>query len=136
MPDVTVMRLDEMEAIYGGSFIRARGSLGVTSFGMQVENLPPNHQDYPNHNHAGQPVDDGQEEVYIPLKGSAKLVVGDQEWQLEPGTMARVGAAEMRKILPGADGVQLLCLGGTPGQAFEVQAWSEPGGPIPQAPTD
>lgn len=75
-------------------------------------------------------------EVYIPLKGSAKLVVGDEEWQLEPGTMARVGASEMRKILPGADGVQLLCLGGTSGQAFEVQAWSEPGGPIPEVPND
>ena len=31
-----VKRIDEMEAAFGGGFIRARASLGVTAFGMQV----------------------------------------------------------------------------------------------------
>lgn len=133
MADVTVRKIDEMDSIYGGVMVRARGSLGVTAFGMQVMNLPPNHQDYPNHSHAGVMADDGQEEVYIPLSGSAKLVVGDEEWQLEPGTMARVGATAVRKLYPGADGVQMLCIGGCPGQAYQVQEWTNEGGPAPGA---
>ncbi len=77
--------------------------------------------------------DDKQEEVYIPLKGSAKLVVGDESWELTPGTMARVGPAEVRKVLPGPDGVQMLCVGGRPGHAYEVQEWTNEGGPVPGA---
>ena len=41
MPDVTVKRVEEMEAIWGGSFVRARASLGATSFGMNIWNFPP-----------------------------------------------------------------------------------------------
>jgi len=36
MSGCTVKRIDEMEAIYGGAYKRARAELGVTSFGMQV----------------------------------------------------------------------------------------------------
>jgi hypothetical protein len=42
---------------------------------------------------------------------------------LEPGTMARVGAAQKRKITPGAQGVTILALGGTPGKPYELPAW-------------
>lgn len=36
MADVTVKRVEEMESIWGGSFVRARASLGATSFGMNI----------------------------------------------------------------------------------------------------
>lgn len=133
MADVTVKRLEEMDAAFEGMFVRARASLGVTSFGMNVENLPPNFDGYPNHDHVNE-APDGQEEVYIPLKGSAKLIVGSEEYQLEPGVFARVGPAEKRKIVPGDEGVQLLCLGATAGQAYDPPAWSEVGAPPPQPP--
>jgi hypothetical protein len=56
--DFTVKRLDEMEAAFGGSFVRARASLGASAFGMQVHLLPPNSGDaYPEHDH----LYDGQE---------------------------------------------------------------------------
>jgi hypothetical protein len=45
MPEVTVVRIDEMERAFGGVFVRARASLGVTSFGIQVIDLPPNSGD-------------------------------------------------------------------------------------------
>src|ERR1700744_5014773 len=61
--DFTVKRIDEMEAIYGGAFKRARAELGVESFGMQVIEMPPGSELYPEHDHAG----DGQEEVYVVL---------------------------------------------------------------------
>ena len=67
MSGCTVKRIDEMEAIYGGAYKRARAELGVTSFGMQVIDFPPNFEHYPEHDHGT----DGQEEVYFALGGGA-----------------------------------------------------------------
>lgn len=129
MADVTVRRVDEMESIFGGSFVRARASLEARSFGMNIINMPPNWENYPEHDHAGAPVDDGQEEIYTALSGSATLHVGGERHTLEPGVFARVGASERRRITPGDEGVQLLCIGGTPGVAFEPLPITELGGP-------
>ena len=71
MPDVTVKSIDDMEEIYGGLARRARAELGVTAWGMQVFTLPPDWDGYPNHNHGSEAFDPNQEEVYIPLEGSA-----------------------------------------------------------------
>jgi mannose-6-phosphate isomerase-like protein (cupin superfamily) len=120
MLDVTVKRLEEMESYQGpgvppGQFLYAGRSLGVTAWGMNVLNLPPDWAGYPDHDHTR----DGQEEVYVVLRGSARLQAGEKTWQLEPGTLVRVGASQKRKFIPGSEGVTLLALGGTPGKAYE-----------------
>ena len=51
MADVTVKRLEEFEAIFGGGFRRVRAGLGVSSFGVAVMDLPPGFADYPEHDH-------------------------------------------------------------------------------------
>ena len=130
MADVTFREIDEMDGIYGGVARRARAELGITSWGMQVLTLPPNWDGYPNHNHGAEAVDPNQEEVYIPLEGSARLVVDDVEFELVPGSMARVGPDQMRRILPGPAGVRLLALGGRPG-TFEAGGWTEIGADPP-----
>ena len=56
-----VKKIDEMEAVFGGGFKRARAELGVESFGMQIIDMPPNYDNYPEHDHE----QDGQEEVYV-----------------------------------------------------------------------
>jgi mannose-6-phosphate isomerase-like protein (cupin superfamily) len=127
MADVTVKRIDEMEAVFDGVMVRARASLGVTSFGMQVEDLPPNFEHYPEHDE----VKSGQEEVFTALSGSARLIVGGQEFALEPGVFARVGKGERRRIVPGPKGVRILALGGVPGQAFQPAEWTDLGAPQP-----
>jgi len=114
MADVTVKSFDELES-HGGQFLYARKGLGVTAFGMNVEKLPPDWDGYPEHDHA----EDGQEEVYVVIDGSATLRVGDDTFEMGPGTMARVGPAEKRKVVPGDGGATLIVLGGTPGQAYE-----------------
>jgi uncharacterized cupin superfamily protein len=96
MPDVTVREIDEMDGMYGGVARRARAELGVTAWGMQVLTLPPNWGGYANHSHRAEAVDLNQEEVYIPLAGSARLVKDDMELELLPGLMARVGPNQMR----------------------------------------
>jgi mannose-6-phosphate isomerase-like protein (cupin superfamily) len=130
MPDVTVKKIDEMEGINGGIARRARAELGVTAWGMQVLTLPPDWDEYPLHNHDSVAFDPNQEEVYIPLTGSAVLQADGVEFELRPGLMARVGPQQLRRILPGPDGIRLLALGGAPG-SFKAGAWTELGADPP-----
>ena len=66
MADITVKDFDELDSSYEGAFMHAAKTLGVTSWGMNIERLPAGWADYPLHDHVG----DGQEEVYVVLEGS------------------------------------------------------------------
>jgi mannose-6-phosphate isomerase-like protein (cupin superfamily) len=131
--DVTVATFDEMEPIHDGLARRARATLGVSAWGMQVLTLPPKWDGYPMHNHDAAAFDPNQEEVYIPLSGAATLVAGDRRFDLLPGMMARVGPQQQRQIRPGPEGIRLVALGGKPG-AFDAPAWTELGArpPMPE----
>ena len=130
MPDVTLVAINEMESFYEGLATRARAELGVTSFGLQLFSLPPHFDAYPNHHHGEGQVDPGQEEVYIPLAGSATLELDGEEHVLEPGVWARVGVEQPRRLVPGPDGFRYVALGGRPG-SFEAPGWTELGAPPP-----
>jgi hypothetical protein len=130
MSDVSVVAIDEMDGIHEGLMRRARAQLGVTAWGMQVLTLPPNWDGYPLHNHAADAYDPNQEEVYVPLEGSATLLVDGEEYELRPGVMARLGPDQLRRIVPGENGIRFLALGGTPG-AFTPGAWTELGAEPP-----
>ena len=130
MADVTLMAIDEMEALYDGIARRARAELGVTAWGMQVMTLPPGWDGYPDHAHDAGTEEEGQEEVYIPLSGTATLVAGGERYELRPGVMVRVAPAQRRQILPGPDGIRFVALGGLVG-AHKPSPWTELGGPWP-----
>jgi mannose-6-phosphate isomerase-like protein (cupin superfamily) len=122
MSDVTVKRLEDLEGYggesHGGNFLYAGKGLGVTAWAMNVLRLPAGWDHYPDHDHA----DDGQEEVYVVIEGSARLEADGESWQLEPGTLARVGAAQRRRIMPGDEGVTIVAIGATPGKAFQPRS--------------
>lgn len=128
--DVTIAAIDQMEPIHGGLARRARASLGVSAWGMQVLTLPPHWDGYPEHNHDADAFDPNQEEVYIPIAGSATLAAGDDRFDLHPGVMARVGPQQHRRVLPGEDGIRMIVLGGRPG-SFDAPSWTELGAPPP-----
>jgi hypothetical protein len=130
VPDVTVKSIEEMDAIYGGLARRARAELGVTGWGMQVFTLPPAWDGYPHHNHSDDAFDPNQEEVCIPLSGAATLVADGSEFELLPGTMARVGPDQLCQIRPGPEGIRFVAIGGAPG-AFKPGAWTELGAAHP-----
>jgi mannose-6-phosphate isomerase-like protein (cupin superfamily) len=121
MSDYTAKRIDEMEASYGGGFVKARAELGVTSFGMQVIQMPPNYSDYPLHDHA----ESGQEEVFLALKGSGWIEIEDERVDLEPGLFVRVGPVPKRKVFAGPEGIQMLALGAAPGSVYEINPITE-----------
>ena len=125
MGDYTTMKIDDMEAIYSGAFKRARACLGVSSFGMQVIDLPAGFDRYPEHDHA----DDGQEEVYVALRGSADVEIDGEHVTLDPDTIVRIGPGAKRKITPGPEGIRMLGLGGIPGALYAPHPATELGGP-------
>lgn len=129
--DVTVAAFEEMEPIYDGLARRARATLGVTGWGMQLMTLPANWDGYPNHRHDAGIEDANQEEVYIPIAGFGVLHADGQAFQLRPGMMTRVGAEQFRQIVPGDAGIQFIALGAVPG-TFQPSPWTELGGPFPQ----
>jgi quercetin dioxygenase-like cupin family protein len=136
MSDVTLVAIDEMETFYDGLARRARAALGVTAWGMQVMTLPPHGSGY-SHSHGAATPEPGQEEVYIPLDGSAELVTGEgRRFELQPGVMVRVGPNEERTIVSGAEGIRFIALGGVPGRAYSGLPWTELGGPVPELPGD
>jgi len=130
MPDVTYAVIDEMDPIFDGLARRARAELGVTAWGMQVMTLPPGWDGYPNHVHDASTEEAGQEEVYIPITGSAMLRADDATFDLRPGVMIRVGPEQRRKIVPGPEGIRFIALGGVVG-AHRASPWTELGGPWP-----
>ena len=121
MADYTAKKISDMQAGFGGGFIKARAELGVSSFGMQVIAMPPNFTDYPEHDHG----EDGQEEVYAVLEGSGTMEVAGDNIPMDSETLIRVPAGTMRKVVAGPDGIQMLVLGGTPGQLYEIPEMTE-----------
>ena len=93
---------------------------------MNIVNLPPNSGDmYPEHLHRF----NEQEEVYYALSGSADLALPDGVVPLDRGgSMVRIGP-EGRSVRSGPEGVQLLVIGGVPGEPYTPQSNSVLGAP-------
>ncbi len=130
MSDYSVRQIDDMEAVIFGAFKRARAELGVESFGMQVIDMPPNATGYPEHDHAT----DGQEEVYVILRGGGEIEIDGERAAIDPETFVRVGPHPRRKLWAGPDGMRVLALGGVPGHAYEAPEVSRLGAPDPGLP--
>jgi quercetin dioxygenase-like cupin family protein len=130
MSDYSVRRIDEMEAVVFGSFKRARAELGVSSFGMQVIDMPPNATQHPKHDHAA----DGQEEVFVVLRGGGEIEIDGDRRPIDPDTIVRVGPEAKRKLWAGAAGMRVLALGGVPGRPSEAPEVSQLGAPDPGLP--
>jgi mannose-6-phosphate isomerase-like protein (cupin superfamily) len=127
--DYTAKRIDEMEAAFLGAFKRARAELGVEAFGMQVIDLPPNFDRYPEHDHA----ESGQEEVFVVMRGGGEIEVDGERVAIDPETIVRVGPAATRKLSSGAEGIRVLALGGVPGAVYEAPEVTKLGEPDPMA---
>jgi uncharacterized cupin superfamily protein len=130
--DVVHTKIDEIEALQGFervSLRRVGASLGVSSFGIAIEELAPGADEYPEHDHsedglggqmfAKRPQQLGQEEVYIALRGSGTLEANGEKYTLDPDHIVRVSPAVKRKVIAGPDGLRLLALGATPGEPYD-----------------
>jgi quercetin dioxygenase-like cupin family protein len=120
MEDITVKSIADIapyageHAIPGIRFRSVRPALGVTAWGMNVLELDPHCSGYPEHDHTG----DGQEEVYVVLRGVVILTWAGGERTLAQGEMARVPPSVRRKLVTRDEGATVLALGATPGKAY------------------
>lgn len=133
MADVTHAKIDEIDAIEGFfegiTFHRAAAGLGVGAFGVSIIDLAPGADEYPEHDHSEdglggrmfseRPEQLGQEEVYVAIRGSGVVEADGERYPIDQDHIVRVGPSVKRKVLPGPDGIRLLALGGTPGQAYD-----------------
>lgn len=103
-------------AIPGIRFRAAREAMGVTSWGMNILELDPRCEGYPEHDHRK----DGQEEVYLLLSGQALLEIDGQRYPLTQGQLVRVPPECTRKFITKEHSASFLALGGTPGQAYQA----------------
>jgi mannose-6-phosphate isomerase-like protein (cupin superfamily) len=131
--DVTHCKIGEIDAIEGVlegiKMHRAAAGLGISAFGISIVDLDPGAHEYPEHDHsedgiggrmfAKRPEQLGQEEVYVALRGSGTLEADGEQYRLDPDHIVRVGPAVKRKVTPGPDGLRLLALGATPGEAYD-----------------
>jgi mannose-6-phosphate isomerase-like protein (cupin superfamily) len=134
MAEITHVKIEDIEAIEGFfegiKFHKAATGLGVSSFGISITDLAPGADEYPEHDHSAEgiggqmfakrPAQLGQEEVYIALRGSGTVEADGERYPLDSEHVVRIGPKVKRKVTPGPDGLRLLALGGTPGEAYEV----------------
>jgi len=132
MGEVTHVAIEEIDALQGFdrvSLRRAAAALGISSFGISIEELGPGADEYPEHDHsegglggemfAQRPQQLGQEEVYVALRGSGTLEADGETYPIDPDHIVRVGPSVKRKIVAGPDGLRLLALGATPGEPYD-----------------
>jgi mannose-6-phosphate isomerase-like protein (cupin superfamily) len=132
MAEVTHVTIEEIDALRGFdrvSLRRVAAALGVSSFGISIEELQPGADEYPEHDHsedglggqmfAKRPQQLGQEEVYVALHGSGTLEADGETYPIDPDHIVRVGPTVKRKIVAGPDGLRLLALGATPGEPYD-----------------
>ena len=108
----TVVDVEEAEPMWG-IFRKMRLALGVSGFGINHLRLPPDRE--------GQEHDESelrQEEVYVILAGSGRMVIDGDDVPLVPGTWLRVDADSTRLVHSGSEGLEMIMVGGTPGAPF------------------
>ena len=119
--DVTCVGIEELPQIWDGWGKLVRAGLGISAFGVQIMDFPAGHTTKAHDESAS-----GQEELYLALRGSGELVVGDDEARLplDPETVARVGPQVARTVVAGPEGIRLLCIGGVPGGVYSPPDWT------------
>jgi uncharacterized cupin superfamily protein len=111
--------VDELPSLYDGLIKLARWGLGVTAFGVQIMDLPPN---YTTDSHDES--DTGQQELYVALRGAGAVVVAGTPMPLDPEHLVRVDAGVDRVLTSGPEGLRVLCVGSRPGAAYEAPNWT------------
>ena len=97
----------------------ARSALGGETLGLSLFKLAPGFRIPFGHKHAG------QEEVYVVLRGSARIRVDDEIVELGEWDAIRFDTDTMRNVEAGPDGVEYLAFGpgGDPRDAEMVTGW-------------
>src|ERR671931_1223188 len=100
--------IDDLPDMWDGFMRMVRPGLGISAFGANIMNLPPDYETRPHdESHTG------QEELYVRLAGAGWVVL-DQSGErlpLDGEHLAAVGPAVSRVLASGPDGLRVLIVG-------------------------
>lgn len=119
MADVTIAHDEELERAWD-VWVLVRKTLGVTSFGINVVELPSGAA-IPEHDE----VERDQEEVFAALDGAVTLVVDGAEHALRRGSFARLGPAPRRFVRNDGDELARVLIVSAPvTSGYEPMPWA------------
>jgi quercetin dioxygenase-like cupin family protein len=119
MSDFTIVHLDDFERPFP-KWALARKSLGVTSFGMNVVELPPG-EAIPEHHE----LDRDHEEVFITLDGEATMVIDGTDHPAPTGTFVRLDPGPVRTIRnDGSETATILIVSAPRSSGYEPMDWA------------
>jgi uncharacterized cupin superfamily protein len=115
---ITIVHRDELERI--GNWSLVRRSLGVSSFGINIVDIPPG-EGIPEHDETAR----DQEELFLVLSGSAVLVIDGERYPAPAGTVARLDPEPSRTVINEGDEVASVLIVSAPRTSgYEPMEWA------------
>jgi mannose-6-phosphate isomerase-like protein (cupin superfamily) len=108
------VRFDELD----GTVKKVRQALGVMAFGVNYFDLPAGAEGL-EHNETRS----NQEEVYVYVKGSGRLRVGNDEIEVREGIAVRVDPDVTRQPIAGEKGLAWVAIGAPRDGTYEPPSW-------------
>jgi quercetin dioxygenase-like cupin family protein len=108
MPSYTILHMNDFERPFP-KWALARKSLGISSFGMNVVELPPG-ETIPEHTE----VESDQEEVFIVLDGTATMVIDGEDHPAPAGTFVRLDPEPRRTVANRSDAPTVVLIVSAP----------------------
>jgi uncharacterized cupin superfamily protein len=107
--------IDDLPDRWDGFMRMVRPGLGITAFGVNIMNLPPDYTTR-SHDESGS----GQEELYVRLAGTGWIILDDSgdRLALDDEHLAAVGPGVARSLASGPEGLRVLCVGSAPGKPY------------------
>jgi quercetin dioxygenase-like cupin family protein len=103
-----------------GNWELVRRTLGLSSFGVNVVEIPPGEQ-IPEHDESGR----DQEEIFLTLSGSPTLVVDGEDHAAPTGTFARLDPEHKRTVRnDGDDPAAVLIVSAPRTSGYEPMSWA------------
>lgn len=111
--------LDALELPEGFTWRPVRKHFGIQAFGVNAYTPGANGRVIEEHTER-----EGQEEIYLVLRGRVRFELGDDEQELAAGQLVFVRDPDLKRGATAvSDDAAVLAIGGKPGEAFEVSTW-------------
>jgi Cupin domain len=68
---------------------------------------------------------DGDDEVYIVMRGRARFLVGEDTFEAGPGTVVHVRPDTVRQAVAAEPETLVIAIGAKPGEVFEPKSWED-----------
>jgi quercetin dioxygenase-like cupin family protein len=97
-----------------------RRRFGIQAFGANCWTAPTGEQVIERHEEPN-----GDEELYVVLRGAARFTVAGETAEAGPGTLVHVPPDTLREAVATEPDTIVLAVGARPGEAFEPKSWED-----------